>query len=381
MSTYFVRSLNMSNSKFEIAINQEGYPVTRSVFDLESSKKDLTNNMLTLLQNCFGLDPMKFANFLCNRKAALAGSSTLWVQAPWCDYQDFNGDLDIWIREDDELSSLKYAPQQEHVFGYASFANYHPKRVELVDRISRFFEEYGYEKIVRNSGFPDRNDYLTQVDNSFKYINTIYSFTCERIHRSIYKEAVKKTHKIQVMLLNCRVEEMVNLFDISLTRCLWSGDCINNAFTPNIHNFFPREELENKIFTLPSGFQDVSRKESRIRKYEKRGFTFVPVVKDNEPVGFDKPEDITPELCSFLKLTPSTKYPRKITIQLLLNYVKTHHLQCPDNKNKVLCDGPMYDLFKISHCTFVELQRAVLPHVNTKVVKPELYMKQSTSGN
>jgi hypothetical protein len=181
---------------------------------------------------------------------------------------------------------------------------------------------------------------------------------------------------------------MVNLFDISLTRCLWSGDCINNALTPNIHNFFPSEELENKTFTLPSGFQDVSRKQSRIRKYEKRGFTFVPPVdKHNEPsdseepVGFDKPEDITPELCSFLKLTPSTKYPRKITIQLLLNYVKTHHLQCPDNKNKVLCDGPMYDLFKISHCTFIELQRAVLPHVNTKVVKPELFMKQSTSGN
>ena len=375
----------MSNSKIEIAINKQGYPESRyvgSVFDLKSSEKDITNNMLTLLQNCFGLDPIKFANFLRNQNAALAGSSTLWVQAPWCDYQDFDGDLDIWIREDDELSALKYAPHPEHAFGYPSFVISHPKRIELMAPITSFFDLHGYSPVARNSSFPDRNDYLTQVDSSFKYINTIYSFTRELTHRGIYKEAIKKTHKIQVMLLNRDVAEMVNLFDISLTRCLWFGDCIN---PPDITNFFPREELENKTFTLSSVFQDVSHKESRIRKYEKRGFTFVPPVdktnEPSEPVGLDKPEDITPELCSFLKLTPSAKYPRKITIQLLLNYVKTHHLQCPDNKNKVLCDGPMYDLFKISHCTFVELQRAVLPHVNTKVVKTELYMKQSTSGN
>ena len=374
MSTYFVRSLNMSNSKFEIAINKQGYPETRSVFDLKSSEKDITNNMLTLLQNCFGLDAIRFMKFLRNRKAALAGSSTLWVQAPWCDYQDFDGDLDIWIREDDELSALKSDPRHCNL-----------NRVNLMAPINSFFDLHGYSPVARNSSFPDRNDYLTQVDSSFKYINTIYSFTRELTHRGIYKEAVKKTHKIQVMLLNRDVAEMVNLFDISLTRCLWFGDCIN---PPDITNFFPREELENKTFTLSSVFQDVSHKESRIRKYEKRGFTFVPPVDkpnepsdSSEPVALDKPEDITPELCSFLKLTPSAKYPRKITIQLLLNYVKTHHLQCPDNKNKVLCDGPMYDLFKISHCTFVELQRAVLPHVNTKVVKTELYMKQSISGN
>ena len=373
----------MSISAIEIAINKQGYPESRYVGSVMSvSNHILTDNMVTLLQNCFGLDAIRFMKFLRNRKAALAGSSTLWVQAPWCDYQDFDGDLDIWIREDDELSALKYAPHPEHAFGYPSFVISHPKRIELMAPITSFFDLHGYSPVARNSSFPDRNDYLTQVDSSFKYINTIYSFTREITHRGIYKEAIKKTHKIQVMLLNRDVAEMVNLFDISLTRCLWFGDCIN---PPDITNFFPREELENKTFTLSSVFQDVSHKESRIRKYEKRGFTFVPPVdkpnEPSEPVGFDKPEDITPELCSFLKLTPSAKYPRKITIQLLLNYVKTHHLQCPDNKNKVLCDGPMYDLFKISHCSFVELQRAVLPHVNTKVVKTELYMKQSTSGN
>ena len=226
-------------------------------------KNTKMDNLFSLLEDKFCVDPLMFQNFLIREKAILAGSSTLWAMSPWCRYYNFNGDLDIWIQEPDALSRLNYVASPEHRFGYSGFANYHPERKALVDRLTTVLEGEGfdYKKVARNFYYPDRDDYSTDVDPSFKYINAIYSFTKDVVQRD-----VKKTLKIQVMLLSIPPVEMVNHFDISLTRCYYSGVGL-------IHLRLLRE-IENKTFSINTSCTDLKRKTSRIRKYEKRGFVF-----------------------------------------------------------------------------------------------------------
>ena len=227
-----------------------------------SEQTTTKNNLVNLIDDKFYMDPYKFQDFLVREKAILAGSSTLWALSPWCKYLDFDGDLDIWIQESDELSRLNYVASPEHTLGYSGFSAYHPERRALVDRLRQVLEgdNFEFKMVSRNISFPDRNDYLATVDPSFKYINTLYSFTKDVIRRD-----VKKTLKIQVMLLSIPPVEMVKHFDISVTRCYYDGNVIKHLCA---------KDLKCKTFSMEESCTDLNRKTSRIRKYEGRGFAF-----------------------------------------------------------------------------------------------------------
>ena len=138
----------------------------------------------------------------------------------------------------------------------------------LVKRLTETFEGLGYQTVCRNSRFPDRNDYLSSVDPNFKYINTIYSFTREIVHRGIFSDPIKRTHKIQVMLLSIPPVEMVKQFDITVTRCFYDGVTFKH---------FCSDDVKDKIFHMEGNCSDLKRKTKRIEKYERRGFELVSV--------------------------------------------------------------------------------------------------------
>ena len=259
-----------ASTEFETALNQSGYPITRLTETSGKTEVEIKtkNNLLTLLQNGFGLDFAKFLSFLTEEKAIVAGSASLWIASPWCEYQDFDGDLDIWIQESDALSHRNYVAAPEHPFGYSGYANYHPERQGLVKHLTETFEGMGYQTVCRNGQFPDRNDYLSHIDPNFKYINTIYSFTRDIIHRGIYKDPIKRTHKIQVMLLSIPPVEMVKQFDITVTRCFYDGVKFKH---------FCGSDVKNKTFHMEGNCSDLRRKTKRIEKYERRGFKLVSV--------------------------------------------------------------------------------------------------------
>jgi hypothetical protein len=264
-----------ASTEFEIALNSSGYPITRFTNFSGKTPREINTKtyLLTLLRNGFGLNFATFQEFLTTEKAILAGSAALWLVSPWCQYQEFDGDLDIWIQESDALSHLNYVAKPEHVYGYASYAMYHPERQALVKRLTNTFKEQGYQPVIRNGMFPDRNDYLSNVDPNFKYINTIYSFTREIIHRGIYNDPIKRTHKIQVMFLSIPPVEMVRQFDITVTRCFYDGAKLKH---------FHGSDVNNKTFHMEGNCTDLKRKTKRIEKYERRGFEMISVLVNPE---------------------------------------------------------------------------------------------------
>ena len=92
-----------------------------------------------------------------------------------------------------------------------------------------------------------------------------------------------------------------------------------------------------------------------------------PNAPKRQPAGFAKPTSLSPELCKFLSIDPSTLVARTdVTKEDYTEYIKAHNLQNPDNRREILLDGPLRELLnppdgvKVSFFTLPNLFEASL---------------------
>lgn len=83
---------------------------------------------------------------------------------------------------------------------------------------------------------------------------------------------------------------------------------------------------------------------------------------------FDKPVEISEELCTFLNLEKGKQYSRQFITNSLFDYVKTNELQNPENRRFILLDSTdegkkLNELLKPDQpLTFFNMQRYLKPH-------------------
>ncbi len=83
------------------------------------------------------------------------------------------------------------------------------------------------------------------------------------------------------------------------------------------------------------------------------------------PSGFAKPSPISQELCDFLGKESGTELARTEVTKHLTTYIKTHNLQAPEDKRKILPDAKLKKLLKIQKgddITYFNLQKYLKPH-------------------
>jgi hypothetical protein len=364
MQSLYVMSSNASNTsnvmKFQTNVNSSGYPFTQlseSSAAIRAPKAVATlNNLATLLQNGFGLDFGEFREMLKREKAVLAGSSTLWTLSPWCEYQHFDGDLDIWIQR-----SQTNDDRQEFI----------SRLMTILNRSKYVLQNKSYTKGLQN--LDEEYDVTKACDVSFKDVNVIHTFISTITYRGLYKEGdIKKTRKIQFILLNISPAKMVEQFDIDLTRCYWDGEVMKT--------FFSASALKSKEFCLYATCTDDKRKKHRIAKYERRGFTWssaevdmsdlYPVNKNSKNIvnvskakTTETPVKVSASLSSLLSLTSEKKYTKTEITNLFMNYLLLNKLYHPEQRQRYLCTGPMFDLFGVIVFTEDDFETMLSPHL------------------
>jgi hypothetical protein len=226
-----------------------------------------TNNtrLATLLKYKFGVDPEAFVSFIQNNNAMLAGGSLLWTIHPWCHYTNFDGDIDIYIKEVPELSRRAFndlhVPQSERNRGgfnslYSQFCYDHPSRTRVLNRLEEFFNLFGYHRYSCTVRGYD------QDTTTFQHINYIYTFS----------DGIEENpRKIQVMFIDIEPEEYIKLFDIDLLRFGWNGK--NLIMSENI---YMKKSFSISLFNIhPRLAQSGNVKPNtplRVVKYTSRGF-------------------------------------------------------------------------------------------------------------
>ncbi len=83
--------------------------------------------------------------------------------------------------------------------------------------------------------------------------------------------------------------------------------------------------LQNQLRTLEKN------NNRKIKQLERDIAKRTPKVK-RKPSGFAKPTQISQDLCTFLHKPPGTHMARTSVTKELINYIKAHNLQNPDNK-------------------------------------------------
>tara|TARA_B100000927_G_scaffold79568_1_gene63544 strand:+ start:27 stop:650 length:624 start_codon:yes stop_codon:yes gene_type:complete len=90
-----------------------------------------------------------------------------------------------------------------------------------------------------------------------------------------------------------------------------------------------------------------------------------PNAPKRQPAGFAKPTTLSPELCKFLDIDPSTLVARTDVTKKITEYIKTNNLQNPSNKREIVLDGPLRTLLNPPSdvvVTFFTLQTYLKPH-------------------
>lgn len=83
------------------------------------------------------------------------------------------------------------------------------------------------------------------------------------------------------------------------------------------------------------------------------------------PSGFAKPTRLSPELCVFLGIDPSTEMARTAVTKQITTYVKEHNLQNQDNKKIILPDDALGKLLNVpagETLTYFNLQKFMKVH-------------------
>jgi hypothetical protein len=220
--------------------NPSGFPITKVLTN--NTQNVLKSNLMTLLQHGFGLDFIKVQDFLRNKKALLTGSSALWIQSPWCEHQNFDGNLNILIEDHCKNNNEIETAEARQIL-----------RNEIKNLLK------GYETTI-------------SVKNDLDYVEQVWDFEFNLSYQALYKDTIiPVTRRVSIWLVNCSPIEIVKQFPINLSRCYWTGD--------KLVNLFNRSYLTNKTFTFDPKHKNLL-SEFYISKYEKRGFECYPIEVD-----------------------------------------------------------------------------------------------------
>jgi upstream activation factor subunit UAF30 len=83
------------------------------------------------------------------------------------------------------------------------------------------------------------------------------------------------------------------------------------------------------------------------------------------PSGFAKPTKLSPELCEFLGIDPSTEMARTEVTKKITTYVKDNNLQNPEAKKEILPDEKLGKLLNVPNddkLTYFNLQKYMKVH-------------------
>jgi len=86
---------------------------------------------------------------------------------------------------------------------------------------------------------------------------------------------------------------------------------------------------------------------------------------NRKPSGFTKPSLISNELATFLNVPSGTEMARTEVTKEINKYIITHKLQDPANGRRILADGKLRKLLKLSksdELTYFNLQKFMSPH-------------------
>ena len=119
--------------------------------------------------------------------------------------------------------------------------------------------------------------------------------------------------------------------------------------------------LTARIVTLET---KLARQEKAIRKIKKE---MIPESErvPRKPSGFAKPAYLSPELCKFLEVPVGTELARTEVTKRLLQYVKDHNCQRPDNKRIINLDSKLKSLLEPAdgeEVSYFNIQRLLKKH-------------------
>lgn len=117
----------------------------------------------------------------------------------------------------------------------------------------------------------------------------------------------------------------------------------------------------------------VSRQEKAIRKLKK---DMIPESErvPRKPSGFAKPAYLSPEMCDFLGVPNGTELARTEVTKRLLQYVKEHNCQHPENKRIINLDAKLKALLNPEEgeeVSYFNIQRLLKKHYQ-KPAEPEV---------
>jgi len=109
-----------------------------------------------------------------------------------------------------------------------------------------------------------------------------------------------------------------------------------------------------------------------------------PNAPKRQPAGFAKPTSLSPELCKFLSIDPSTLVARTDVTKKITEYIKANNLQNPENRREIVLDGPLRELLnppdgvKVSFFTLQTYLKHHFPSSKTtnKTTEPETPVAQ-----
>ena len=124
--------------------------------------------------------------------------------------------------------------------------------------------------------------------------------------------------------------------------------------------------LTARIVTLET---KLARQEKALRKIKKEMIPECDRVP-RKPSGFAKPAYLSPELCTFLEVPADTELARTEVTKRLLQYVKDHNCQRPENKRIIDLDDKLKTLLEPvdnEEVSYFNIQRLLKKHYQ----KPE----------
>ena len=91
---------------------------------------------------------------------------------------------------------------------------------------------------------------------------------------------------------------------------------------------------------------------------------------NRKPCGFARPTPVSKEMCDFLSLPEGSEVSRTTVTRALIQYIKDHQLQNPENKKQIKPDETLYKLFgeqsRKQELTYFTMQKFVNHHFAKK---------------
>jgi len=91
---------------------------------------------------------------------------------------------------------------------------------------------------------------------------------------------------------------------------------------------------------------------------------------NRKPCGFARPTPVSKEMCDFLSLPEGSEVSRTTVTRALIQYIKDHQLQNPENKKQIKPDETLYKLFgeqsRKQELTYFTMQKFVNHHFTKK---------------